>query len=369
MIKLSVPETRQFQQTLLDWQSQHGRHDLPWQQDNSLYTTWISEIMLQQTQVQTVIPYYQRFIKDFPTITTLAKAPLDEVLALWSGLGYYARARNLHKAAQWMLAENNGQFPTDFEVVLNLAGIGRSTAGAILSLSDGQFYPILDGNVRRVYCRYFMVKGHFSQSQTQKTLWQLAQDLLSKEAGQYNQALMDLGSQICTHRQMQCGCCPINKGCSAYKKDEQSLFPEKRQKKKRPTKEVFMLLLVDKNNHVLLEQRPNVGIWGGLWSLPEISNDQEMMDYLNKKASRYIFIKQLKGISHVFSHFRLNISPHLYRITKKRNTIREAGEIWYDLEYPAKIGLPKPVATIFNEIKGELNDGKNGKLRQTKKRS
>ncbi len=354
IIKTTKTDKNLFQNHLISWQKKQGRHDLPWQKDHHLYATWLSEIMLQQTQVKTVIPYYKRFMSAFPTIQSLADASLDDVLSLWSGLGYYARGRNLHAAACWIRDHHKSEFPTDFDTVLNLSGIGRSTAGAILSLTDNQPYPILDGNVRRVYCRYFLVKGWVGKAQIQQQLWQLAEQLLPKtQAGQYNQALMDLGAMVCTHRKMQCQKCPLESGCKANKKGLQAEFPEKKVAKKIPTKKTKMLLLMNQQGHLFLTKNPPTGVWGGLWCFPRLTEQQNIEEWLAKQYKKVQLIEKLEQREHVFSHFRLEIEPIVFKVSIPINKVCEAEEVWYDLDNPVTLGLAKPVTTLLNEMKGK----------------
>ncbi len=346
-----------FQKKILAWQTKQGRHDLPWQKNPSLYRVWISEIMLQQTQVATVIPYYERFMREFPSISLLAKAPLDQVLHLWSGLGYYARARYLHQAAQQIESQYQGQFPTVFEDVIQLAGIGRSTAGAILSLADHQIYPILDGNVRRIYCRYFIVKGWFGHKKVQDQLWDIATQFLSQnKPAQFNQALMDLGATICTSRQMACQKCPLNSDCKAYQTKTQLDYPTKKPKKKRPEKSIIMLVIINKKNQVLLEKRPAIGIWGGLWSFPEIKDASALQNWFIRYCQSYDYkkITQLKIRYHQFTHFQLAIEPQLFLLQSEIKQVREEKAAWYDLEQPIEKGLATPISQILTEIKEQL---------------
>jgi A/G-specific adenine glycosylase len=253
---------------LLRWWRAHGRHDLPWQRRRTPYRVWISEIMLQQTQVTTVIPYYRGFMARFPNLRALADAPLDEVLHLWSGLGYYARARNLHRAAQLIRDEYGGRFPRRFEQIAALPGIGRSTAGAILALARGERHAILDGNVRRVLARYHAIKGWSGEKRTEARLWALTEQHTPRNnVAAYTQAIMDLGATLCTRTRPRCNECPLASGCRAHALGRETAFPARRPKKARPVRRTRMLL-VTCVNRVLLERRPPAGVWGGLWSLP-----------------------------------------------------------------------------------------------------
>ena len=264
------PGARDFAAYLIAWHEHHGRHDLPWQQRRTAYRVWVSEIMLQQTQVATVIPYYERFMLRFPDVGTLAAAPVDEVLHLWSGLGYYARARNLHRAAVCITQEHAGCFPRDFDAVARLPGIGRSTAGAILALSLGERFPILDGNVRRVLSRHFGVEGSPSDRAIQQKLWELSDDCTpTKHVDTYTQAVMDLGATVCVRRNPSCAACPVAATCVAHRSGRQHELPAPKPARTRRLRQVFMLAAVREDGGVLLERRPESGIWGGLWCLPE----------------------------------------------------------------------------------------------------
>ena len=272
---------KSFSTNVLSWFDQHGRKSLPWQQDRSPYRVWISEVMLQQTQVTTVIPYFERFITRFPTLNKLAQADLDDVLNSWAGLGYYARARNLHHAARIIQKDFGGDFPQDFDSVLSLPGIGRSTAGAILSLALDQHHPILDGNVKRVLTRHFSVSGWPGKPSVAKTLWQYSEQLTPKErVANFNQAMMDLGSGICTRTKPVCAHCPLSANCKAYAMNTQAEYPGKKPKKITPVREIQMLLVANESGDILLQRRPPTGIWGGLLSLPEVPTDENIFNYL-----------------------------------------------------------------------------------------
>lgn len=348
-----------FAKAMVQWQRQHGRMDLPWQLENNPYNTpyntWLSEIMLQQTQVKTVIPYYQRFVAQYPNVNALAKASVDEVLHLWTGLGYYSRARNLHKCAQIISRQYKGKFPQTMEQLEALPGIGRSTAGAILSLSMGISAPILDGNVKRVFCRFHAIDGWSGESKTQKQLWQLAQNCVQalppKQAGTFNQAMMDLGSGICKRSKPLCQLCPLAPACVAYQNNSQKLYPKSKPKKGIPEKEVFMLLLQKADGSVFLEQRPPQGIWGGLWSLPEFSSAQSLKKYCKtiKGASNP---EKLENIKHTFSHFKLHIHPMHCHIQHEPAKISQRQNLWYAIrnkKQPA-VGLASPVKKLIEQV-------------------
>lgn len=265
-----------FSQRLLTWYDQHGRKDLPWQQNASPYHIWLSEVMLQQTQVTTVIPYYQRFIERFSDISALAQAHIDEVLSYWSGLGYYARGRNLHKAAVIMQQDHAGLVPQDFNALLRLPGIGRSTAGAIMALAFHQRYPILDGNVKRVLARYDAIDRWPGEKQTESAMWDRAEQLLPNERiANYIQAQMDLGATLCTRSKPACTRCPLQSDCQAYATGNPSLFPVKKTRKIQPTRKTFWLIYINQKQQILLQQRPSTGIWGGLWSFPETTSESD----------------------------------------------------------------------------------------------
>ena len=268
-IEISPESAQQFSTQVVTWYHHQGRKHLPWQQNKTPYSVWVSEIMLQQTQVKTVIPYYQRFMASFPTISSLANADEDNVLHHWTGLGYYARARNLHKAAQLIDSEHNGLFPEDIAQVIALPGIGRSTAGAILSLSLNQHHPILDGNVKRVLARNYLVEGYTGLAKFDKTLWPLSETLTpATDTGFYTQAMMDLGATVCTRSKPTCEICPVKTSCLAMASSQQADFPQKKPKKKIPERNTIMVIpriTTTTSDSVLMEKRPPTGIWGGLW--------------------------------------------------------------------------------------------------------
>ena len=266
-----------FARALLAWFDRHGRHDLPWQRDPTPYRVWVSEIMLQQTRVAAVIPYFERFTARFPDVDALAGAGLDEVLGLWSGLGYYARGRNLHAAARAVCANHGGRFPDTLEELVALPGIGRSTAGAILALAFGRRQPILDGNAKRVLARYHAVAGWPGESRVGARLWSLAERLTPcRRVGDYTQAIMDLGATLCTRTRPTCLLCPLADGCRAHALGDPVRFPAPRPKRAYPTREKLLVVMRDAGGRVLVERRPPSGIWGGLWSFPEASADLDL---------------------------------------------------------------------------------------------
>ena len=340
-----------FSERLIAWQKIHGRHDLPWQNTRDPYAIWVSEIMLQQTQVAAVIGYYQRFMHRFPDIASLAQASQDEVLQHWSGLGYYSRARNLHAAAQRIVAEHGGRFPEDFEAVQQLPGIGRSTAAAIVSFAFRQRQAILDGNVKRVLARHFLVEGWPGLPKVEKQLWQLAEALLPQEDIEpYTQGLMDLGATLCTRGKPQCLLCPLQPSCQAYSTGCWTELPTAKPRKALPEKQTVMLLLLH-GNQILLEKRPPSGIWGGLWSLPEIDGDEIA---LTTAQQRYgVTAKLLPAmpvLTHVFTHFRLYILPQLMQVESISPAAQESGRSWLPLETAVNAALPTPVRKLLLQL-------------------
>ena len=301
-----------FASRLLRWYDRHGRHDLPWQFEPTPYRVWVSEIMLQQTQVSTVIPYYQRFMQRFVDLHSLAEAELDEVLQHWAGLGYYARGRNLHRAAREISERHQGEFPDSFEAVVALPGIGRSTAGAILALAHGQRHAILDGNVRRSLCRYHGVEGHPGLADVQNTLWRLAESHTPhSRVADYTQAVMDFGATLCTRSRPGCAHCPQQPGCAAFRQGRVSELPTPRPRRQRPLKQCHMLALIESgSNELLLFRRPATGLWGGLYSLPEFDSlgaCQERLRACTTAATTQTLRET--PIRHAFTHFDLDITP------------------------------------------------------------
>lgn len=349
----------QISQALLTWYQKQGRQELPWRQTISAYRVWISEIMLQQTQVVTVIPYFLRFMKTFPSVTKLAQAPIDEVLHLWTGLGYYARARNLHKTAQIITTQYRGKFPKTLEQLEALPGIGRSTAGAILAISDNQSLPILDGNVKRVLTRLHTVAGWPEQSQIKKQLWQLAENYTPQQnAADYTQAIMDLGATVCTRSQPKCAQCPLQKNCQAYKTNTQILYPTPKPKKTLPVRTVNFLIITNNKYQVFLERRPAPGIWGGLWCFPECSDLAELQSSRKKYFGHKLKnIKLLASLRHTFSHFHLDIQPITAQCSENYWQVMEANtQLWYDLQQPQNVGLAAPIKKLLKEIKKMKQD-------------
>ena len=341
-----------FSQQIVNWYKANGRKHLPWQQNKTPYRVWISEIMLQQTQVATVIPYYQRFMASFPDIAALAKAKEDEVLHHWTGLGYYARARNLHKAAKVIVQQHQGKFPLDIDQVIALPGIGRSTAGAILSLSEDIHHPILDGNVKRVLARHFIVDGYNGQAKFEKALWPITEKLTpAANVAMYNQAMMDIGATLCTRTKPNCSVCPVQSSCLANQLDEQANYPQKKPKKTTPVKQTIMVIpkLADK---VLLEKRPPSGIWGGLWCFYEIDSLNELSTLLERLSLKALNQHSLPKFRHTFSHFHLDIEPIVINVeTIQNKEIHESQpQQWYDLTHKAEIGLAASTVKLIQLI-------------------
>lgn len=345
-----------FTKALLAWHPQHGRHDLPWQRKRTAYTVWLSEVMLQQTQVSTVIPYFHAFTARFPDVTALAAAREDDVMALWSGLGYYSRARNLHRSAQQIVAEHGGEFPQDFEALLALPGVGRSTAGAIMAQAFDAPFPILDGNVKRVLTRYFGVADPIGKAQTEKKLWALATSLTpNTKVASYTQAIMDLGATLCKRSTPECKRCPMNTGCVALNEFAPTDFPKRQKKsKKLPIKQAYFLLLHFEGQW-LLEKRPAPGIWGGLWCPPQYEDSEALQDRLLldfQLSSSYPQIQSLPTRTHIFSHYKLLFTPVIVTLQQLPHRIcaDTSNQTWYILEDALTMGLPAPIKTLLGEL-------------------
>lgn len=338
-----------FARRLIAWHRDHGRHDLPWQNTRDPYRVWLSEIMLQQTQVATVIPYYEKFLARFPTLDALAAAPVGMVMGLWSGLGYYARARNLHACAQAVVQEHDGKFPRDAEVIAQLPGIGRSTANSIAAFCFGGRTAILDGNVKRVLTRQFGIEGFPGQTAVEKQLWALAESLLPKQhVDIYNQAQMDLGSLVCTRSKPSCGECPVRADCVARINDRVAELPAKKTKAKIPERDATLLMLVSEGS-VLLELRPPSGIWGGLLSLPELPPNSDAGTYaesmLGCRPGEWLALPLL---THTFTHFRLRIST-LRAEVQHVPRMMENAQRWIGLNEIAEAPLPAPIRTLLGK--------------------
>ena len=346
-------KSQQFSDRLLDWHSKHGRHDLPWQLERTPYYVWVSEIMLQQTQVATVIPYFKRFIQKFPDVNTLASSKQDDVLHYWTGLGYYARARNLHKAAKIIMNQFDGQFPISFDEILTLPGIGRSTAGAILSLACGQRYPILDGNVKRVLSRYHAVEGWPGKKDVENLLWNYAEKYTpTRDVDIYTQAIMDLGATVCIRRKPLCNSCPLIQDCEAYRLVRQHDFPERKPRGKLPEQEKIFAIIENDDGQILLEQRPPSGIWGGLWCFPEIDVNKSITDTLLRQYGYRIKDQiEYKSVNHTFSHFHLKMRPIHFKVENAENRINDAGlTTWLSLDATPELGFPAPVVWILDDL-------------------
>jgi A/G-specific adenine glycosylase len=351
---VSMPP-REFAARLLEWFAVHGRHTLPWQKDPTPYRVWMSEVMLQQTQVATVIPYYERFMARFPNIDALAEAPLDEVLHVWTGLGYYARARNLQACARAVVKNYSGQFPQSIDEVIELPGIGRSTAGAILALSRGQRHPILDGNVKRVLARVFAVVGDPSSREVIAALWDRSDQCTpTDQVAAYTQAIMDLGATVCTRSKPACTVCPMKTGCIAALEGRQAELPGRRQKKVRPSREATLLIAQTNTQGspaVLVERRPGTGLWGGLWSPPQFDSEAAALEWCSREVGACdLRMETLPAIDHAFTHFDLRLNPlrvHCLPIKK----ISEGDRMWYALHSPPRIGLPQPIVQLFERLR------------------
>lgn len=341
-----------FARRLLAWYDRHGRHDLPWQKEPTPYRVWVSEVMLQQTQVATVIPYFERFMVSFPDVEALAHASLDEVMAHWSGLGYYSRARNLHRAAQHIRDEHHGEFPQQLETVMALPGIGRSTAGAILALACNQHQTILDGNVKRVLSRFHAIDGWPGKREVEQRLWQLAEESTPKKrTAAYTQAIMDLGATLCTRSKPRCDACPVNVDCLAHAQDRTTEFPGKKPRKTLPVREVIMPVVINDKGEVLLQKRPPVGIWGGLWSLPECVDEEALSRWCKKRGIRSCASQTLEPFRHTFTHFQLLIQPHYCKQENISGLVKEEMESWHPFRQLANLGVPTPVRRILQGVK------------------
>jgi A/G-specific adenine glycosylase len=349
-----------FSARLIAWQRQHGRHDLPWQNTRDPYRIWLSEIMLQQTQVSTVIPYYAKFLARFPDVAALAAAPSDDVMALWAGLGYYTRARNLHRCAQVVVEQHGGAFPASVEELAELPGIGRSTAAAIASFAFGARATILDGNVKRVLARVFGVEGFPGEKKVENAMWTLAESLLpsnasNAEVSAYTQGLMDLGATLCMRGKPDCARCPFAADCVANVTGRQRELPASRPKKAVPTRRTWMLVLRD-GNAVMLERRPPSGIWGGLWSLPEATDEASLAERARAFGSDGE-VSALAPFSHVFTHFKLDIEPRLVELDRGVGALaalNDADTAWVALGDLDSFGVPAPVRKLLASLHGSL---------------
>ena len=352
-----------FARKLLAWFDGHGRHDLPWQRDPTVYRVWVSEIMLQQTRVAAVIPYFERFVSRFPDVEALAAADLDEVLMLWSGLGYYARGRNLHAAARVVARDRGGRLPDTFEGLVALPGIGRSTAGAILALALGRRHPILDGNAKRVLARYHAVAGWPGDPPVRDRLWALAErHTPRRRVGDYTQAIMDLGATLCTRTSPGCLLCPVTVGCRAREAGEPTAFPTPRPKRPYPTREKLLVVMRDADGRVLVERRPPSGVWGGLWSFPEASATLELEEAAAAATRRHRLrsrrVRSLAPVEHGFTHFRLRATPVVVSVDPLADRVADGEAVrWIGPEgaagVAADVGLAAPVGTVLSRLQKE----------------
>jgi A/G-specific adenine glycosylase len=341
-----------FSNRVLKWFDQNGRKDLPWQQNINPYRVWVSEIMLQQTQVKTVIPYFEKFMSQLPNIKALAEAEEDLVLHLWTGLGYYSRARNLHKTAQIICKDYAGSFPDSVDQLSDLPGIGRSTAGAITSIAFQKPAAILDGNVKRVLARHNSIPGWPGQSAVLKTLWQQAERYTpTKRVAAYSQAMMDLGATVCTRTKPACGLCPLSNSCQAYKQGNATDFPGKKPKKTMPIKTTQMLIIENPRGEILLEKRPSSGIWGSLWCFPMASDEKMTATIFNQLNLHIDNRENWQSYRHTFSHYHLDISPVRVKLSKDVSQVMEANQqLWYNLRQPQTIGLSAPVKKLLGML-------------------
>ncbi len=348
---------KRLPQKIVHWQQEFGRHDLPWQESITPYGVWVSEIMLQQTQVATVIDYYRRFMASFPSVTDLAKAEQDDVLHRWSGLGYYARGRNLHKAAKIVVEKYNGEIPNDYDGLVALPGIGRSTAGAILSLAFQNPSPILDGNVKRVLARFFAVEGWPGQTKVAQRLWEFAEALTpTQNIRSFTQGMMDLGATLCTRTKPRCEVCPLEGGCLGNREGNPEAYPGKKPKRNKPERKATFLLVRDPLNRVLLQQRPATGVWGGLWSFPELLDGEDPLDWCEARLGvGATQVQTWSTLRHTFTHFHLDIAPVAIDLedVQDRNA-KECGALWYDLKRPQSLGLAAPVKKLMDKLQGLL---------------
>lgn len=341
-----------FSESLLKWFEQYGRKDLPWQHPKSAYRVWISEVMLQQTQVKTVIPYFTRFIERFPNVQTLSLASEDEVLKYWAGLGYYRRARALHQTAQIITNQLNQEFPQKLDELCKLPGIGMSTAAAIASLAFNQPTAILDGNVKRVLSRYFLIAGDSTKSQTERQLWNIAHQCMPlSHCAEYTQAIMDLGATCCTPKHPQCHMCPLNHSCTAFLKQVVDEYPMKKKRASLPNKQHRFLLLYDQEGLLYFKKRPPTGIWGGLWSLIELEMDQCVKNYLETQYQLQVEHEQeLMRLKHTFTHFHLHMHVVAVRCQTMTTSIAEKNrEGWFTTNEIEDLGLPQPIKKVLKE--------------------
>jgi A/G-specific adenine glycosylase len=340
-----------FRQSVLVWFDAHGRKNLPWQVPRDPYRVWISEIMLQQTQVATVLPYFERFTASFPDVPALASAPAESVLALWSGLGYYARARNLHRCAETLVEHHGGALPATLGELSALPGIGRSTAGAILSLGFGMRATILDGNVKRVLCRYWGIEGWPGIASVAATLWATADRLTPpNRSDAYNQAMMDLGALVCTRGRPDCDHCPLSPGCRARAEQRVGLLPSPRPRRAVPVRRYTMLLLEDGAGNIFLERRPPTGVWGGLWCFPMFDDASQIAAWLAMKSLRAEHLADLPAQRHTLTHFHLDFVAVRMQATRPPDRVSEAHSCWTSPNHASDLGLPAPVRRLLDQF-------------------
>ena len=349
-----------FAARVIAWQRAHGRRDLPWQASRDAYRIWLSEIMLQQTQVATVVPYFARFVAEFPTVEALAAAPLERVLACWSGLGYYRRAHHLHAAARAVATRHRGRFPTDAATLATLPGIGRSTAAAIAAFAGAERGAILDGNVKRVLARHCGIEGWPGAPMVGAALWQRAEALLPaaedcerdpRTVGDYTQGMMDLGATVCTRARPRCGDCPVAADCIARREGRVALLPSPRPRKVLPSREIVVLLL-QRDGAILLEQRPPVGVWAGLWSFPEVSPGVDVGGHV---ATRFGVTgaahAPMPALTHVFTHFALTMHPVRVQIDGSQLSANMPGLAWFDVDAALAAAVPAPVRRLLRDVR------------------
>lgn len=337
-----------FAARVLAWFEVNGRRDLPWQQSRDPYRIWVSEIMLQQTQVATVIPYYERFMTRFPDVASLAAASLDEVLRHWSGLGYYARGRNLHRAAQWVMDRGDGRFPTDIETLRALPGVGLSTAAAVAALATGAREAILDGNVKRVLCRFLACDAP-PGARRDRALWAVAAQLTpAQRADAYTQAMMDLGATCCTPRRPRCAACPLQSACRAAQTGQQEDYPRRSRARAVPEVALRLLAVTDAGGRVWLERRPPRGIWGGMWCLPECPPDATPLDWCTQRFGMQPWrCTALPEMRHVLTHRRLRIQPWRLELPQAVSEPPQCPGVWYPLGTPPPGGMVRPVMDLL----------------------
>ncbi len=347
-----------FAHKLLDWHAIHGRHDLPWQLDPTPYGIWVAEVMLQQTQVTTVAPYYERFMRRFPTLAALAAAPLDDVLGLWAGLGYYARGRNLHRSARIVVEQCEGRLPDTFEGLVSLPGIGRSTAGAILAQAHGRRCAILDGNVKRVLARYHAMEGWPGESAVERALWEYAEHHTPPDrVAAYTQAIMDLGATVCTRRRPLCTECPVARDCAARQAGIEDRLPAARPKRNRKQRVSTILIVIDPEGHVLLERRPEQGIWGGLYSFPELRDGEEPEQWCDRKlGARVRSVRKCDPVMHSFTHFDLELAPFEVSLAGGPNIVGDGRDrLWQDPATSPTVGVAAPIAALLRSLADRLD--------------